>query len=88
MAQIDVDVVDLLDDCDKWEIESVIEWLDNNNKLDKSLIDYDDEYIRIPETQTIQDELWNESILKLLKNRMGLSLEDERTILEISKKFI
>lgn len=89
MAQIDIDIIDVLDECCSREIDDTIEWLDNNHH--KKMVEYmkdTDNCITLPEEHSIQDEIWNEEILKLLKNRMALTYEDEQTILKIAKKFI
>lgn len=89
MAQIEIDIDDFLNNLDNYEIEEVIEWLDERNELDQFRDDIDEaKYLKLPETGTIQDEVWNEGITKLLNNRMGLSIEDEQTILKITSKFI
>ena len=89
MAQVNIEITDILDDCSKYDAEAMLEWLDDNyhQMLTEYMVDTDNS-ITLPTEHSIQDEVWNEEILKLLKNRMGLTYEEEQTILKISKKFI
>jgi len=89
MAQVNIEITDILDDCDKYDAEQMLEWLDEH--YNKMLVEYmadTNNSITLPTEHSIQDEVWNEEILKLLKNRMGLTYEEEQTILKIAKKFI
>jgi len=89
MVQVNIEITDILDDCDKYDAERMLEWLDDNyhHMLEEYMVDTNNSIV-LPTEHSIQDEVWNEEILKLLKNRMGLTYEEEQIILKIAKKFI
>ena len=86
-ADIDVDVEEFLNECSSYEIEEVINWLDSSNHLD-DYGDDEEEGLELPEVHTVNDEIYNEAIVRLMNNRLGLTKKAEELLLNISQKFL
>jgi transcription initiation factor IIE alpha subunit len=78
-SYIDVDPSEFISACSKREIKKLIEILTDDGHID---------YGRITsENQNLFDKNWEEALYKLNGNRLRLTIEEEETILKISKKF-
>ena len=77
---IDVDVIDVLDDCNDWEINRVIDWLRDNDFL----TDLTTEKIENPNLMEIE---WEQTINKLYSLRQRLTQEEEQIIKQITNKY-
>lgn len=82
----DIDVEDFLEACNASELRDVAEWLTSEGGIDNP--DFSDEYVKFTKSNGIADDIWNESVSRLLQNRMRLTVEEEQLILDISKKFL
>jgi len=85
-TDVDVDVDEFMNECSSYEIEEVIKWLDNANELDEYVSN--DECIQLPDVHTINDEIYNKAILRLMHNRLGLTIDEEEFLLKLSQKFL
>jgi hypothetical protein len=91
-AEIEIEPREYVNDCSSGEIEELIECLHN----DGSLKDYfakhgvidPDSVIEIGEKGNILDIEWTETIVKLSKNRLMLTPEDEETIKKITQRLV
>ena len=75
---LDIDVDEFLDACNDKEINQIIEWL------------REEEYIsnyRKTETESINDSIFNDAVIKIQNHRISLSREEEEFILNIAKRF-
>lgn len=80
-AEVEVDIDEFMDACNKKEIKEVIEWLFDNGHLSNI-------QQSIPEEKrTLMDKEWMEISLKLSNIRLQLTSEDESKIREILKKY-
>lgn len=80
-VDIEIDVDEFLEECTTHEIEEVIEWLKENVKIKN------DDLIN-QKNSNFQDNIFDESLYKLIGNRWKLSSEDEETISRILEKLI
>jgi hypothetical protein len=91
-AEIEIEPWEYVNDCSSGEIEELIECLHN----DGSLKDYfakhgvidPDSVIEIGEKGNILDIEWTETIVKLSKNRLMLTPEEEETIKKIAERLV
>lgn len=80
-AEVEVDIDEFMDACNKKEIKQVIEWLFDSGHLSNI-------QQSIPEEKrTLMDKEWMEISLKLSNIRLQLTSEDESKIREILKKY-
>lgn len=80
-ADVDVSVDEFLSSCSKREIDTVIEWLSDENYLSSV-------YKTIPqEKRSLQDEEWIKMCDKLTNIRLQINSEDEKIIRNIIKKY-
>ena len=86
-TDVDVDVEEFMNECSSYEIEEVINWLDVADKLDDYVSD-DDVCIQLPEVHTVNDEIYNDAIVRLMHNRLGLTIDEEEFLLKLSQKFL
>ena len=77
---IDVDVIDVLDDCNDWEIDRVIDWLRDNDYLT-------DLTPEKPENPNLMEIEWEQTINKLYSLRQRLTQEEEQIIKQIINKY-
>lgn len=77
---IEVDVIDVLDDCNRWEIDQVIDWLRDNDYLTDLEVTDDD-------TDTIQDIEFKSALSKLANKRRNLTIAEEEFIKSIANRF-
>lgn len=77
---IDINITDALDDCNAWEIKSVIEWLKNNDYITDSSIE-------TTENPNLMELEWEQTISKLHSKRVYLTQEEEQTIKNIVSRF-
>jgi transcription initiation factor IIE alpha subunit len=73
-SYIDVDPSEFISACSKREIKKLIEILTDDGRITS-------------ENQNLFDKNWEEALYKLNGNRLRLTIEEEETILKISKKF-
>ena len=80
MANIDIDIDDIIYGLDRFEKQSLVDEL------------YDDGYVPKQLEGTLADDEdgddWDEQVKKLRGNKWRLSKEDEETILKITNKII
>lgn len=80
MANIDIDIDDIIYGLDRFEKQSLVDEL------------YDDGYVPKQLNGTLADDEdtddWDEQVKKLRGNKWRLSKEDEETILKITNKII
>ena len=80
MANIDIDIDDIIYGLDRFEKQSLVDEL------------YDDGYVPKQLKGTLADDEdaddWDEQVKKLRGNKWRLSKEDEETILKIANKII
>ena len=77
---IEVDVIDVLDDCNRWEIDQVIDWLRDNDYLTDLEVTDDD-------TDTIQDIEFKSALSKIANRRRNLTIAEEEFIKSIANRF-
>ena len=75
---LDIDVDEFLDACSDKEINQVIEWL----REEEHISNYS-----IAETDSINDSIFNDAVIKIQNHRISLSREEEEFILNIAKRF-
>jgi hypothetical protein len=82
--QIDIDVDDFLDSCSTYEINEVIDWLDNEGYINKkeAVVDAD------TNSQNILDYEWDTIVTTLSQKRLSLTSDEEAIIKNIAKRFI
>jgi len=73
-AYIDLDVDEVMDMCNEDDIQEIIEWLT------------DEGHLQLP--NSTGDTIWNEQIRKLYDARHLLTVEEEETITNITKKLL
>ena len=78
---VDIDPSEYIDNCSSREITELINILVEEGYLEG-------QPITSPNHHNILDEEWVMIISKLMKSRLLLSGEDEKTIIEISKRLI
>jgi hypothetical protein len=77
MANIDIDIDDILYSMSSWEKQELVDEL------------YADGYIAKKDSEARnEDDEWNEQVHKLFNNKWRLSKEDEETILRITNKIV
>ena len=80
-VDINIDVDEFLDECDRDEIKEVIEWLrDSEYITDDDLLDDDS-------PQSAMEQLFAEDVAKIRRLYLTLSREDMDTINQIAKKY-
>ena len=79
-VDVDIEVGEFLDACDKYELEEVVEWLTENYQAS------DDKTVLFSGFPNLNDLEWNKAISKLAGSRLRLSNEDEEIIKNIAKK--
>ena len=77
MANIDIDIDDIMYSLSSWEKQELVDELYNDGYIAK----------KDNEARSTDDE-WNAQVHKLFNNKWRLSKEDEETILNITKKII
>jgi hypothetical protein len=75
---LDIDVDEFLDACNDREINQVIEWLREEEHISK---------YSTAETESINDSIFNDAVIKIQNHRISLSREEEEFILNIAKRF-
>jgi len=73
-VDVDIHVEELLHQCDSDDIDAIIEWLVESGNL--------------PLPKSTGDTIWNEQIQKLYNARHLLTVDEEDTILNITKKLL
>lgn len=73
MAYIDIDVIDILESLSNRELKEVHEWMQDN---------YDD-YPVVNKHSVPFDDIWNDSVAKLIDRRHLLTNDQEDLILQI-----
>lgn len=76
-TSIDIDIDDFISECNSREIKDLIEFLVEDGYLPESIL---------TDTPKIENTYWNQEVQKLTDNQWKLSVEDEQTILNITKK--
>ena len=80
-VDIDIDVDEFLDECDRDEIKEVIEWLrDSEYITSDDLLDEDS-------PQSAVEQLFAEDIAKIRRAYLTMSREDMDIIIQIAKKY-
>jgi hypothetical protein len=80
-VDIDIDVDEFLDECDKDEIKEVIEWLrDSDYITSDDLVDEDN-------PQSAMEQLFAEDVAKIRRAYFSMSREDMDIINQIAKKY-
>lgn len=80
-VDIDIDVDEFLDECDRDEIKEIIEWLrDSEYITDDDLLDEDS-------PQSAVEQLFAEDIAKIRRAYLTMSREDMDIINQIAKKY-
>jgi hypothetical protein len=77
-TDIDVDVDDFLNECNDYEIEEVIGWLEDNGHLS--------EYYADERKKNLMDLEWDKAIDKLHSNRIQLTSSEEEFIKTIANR--
>jgi hypothetical protein len=77
---IDINIVDVLNDCDRWEIDQVIYWLRDNDYLDDLVVPDDN-------ADTIQDIEFKSALSKIVNKRRNLTIAEEEFIKSIANRF-
>jgi hypothetical protein len=77
-TDVDVDVDDFLEECNDYEIEEVIKWLNYNDYLRASSIN--------ERSKNIMDIEWDKVIEKLHSNRIQLTPAEEEFIKNIANR--
>jgi len=75
---LDIDVDEFLYSCNNREIDQVIEWLREE--------EYISNYSKT-ETDSINDSIFNDAVIKIQNHQISLSREEEEFILNIAKRF-
>jgi hypothetical protein len=91
-AEIEIDPYEYVNDCSLSEIEELIEVLHKDGELTKyfkkhGVID-PDAVIEIKHNGNLFDVEWTSVIVKLSRNRLMLTTEEEETIKKIAEKLI
>ena len=80
-VDIDIDVDEFLDECDKDEIKEVIEWLrDSDYITSDDLVDEDN-------PQSAMEQLFAEDVAKIRRAYFSMSRDDMDIINQIAKKY-
>ena len=77
---IDINIIDVLDDCSGWEIDQVIEWLEDNDYI----VNKD---VQVIEDKNLMDLEWDKVIDKLSTLRLQLTPQEEEIIKQITNKY-
>jgi hypothetical protein len=78
---VDVDVDDFLECCSKKDIEDIITYLVEDGTLHKKSI------FTIPQDGSLLNQEISETLLKISKHRLQLTLEEEETLKKIANRF-
>lgn len=78
---LDIDVDEFLNSCDKKEIEEVIDYLKETGWLCESYL------IKLSGSESMNEKIFYESLDKIKNNWISLSKEEEDIILNIAKRF-
>jgi hypothetical protein len=81
---IDIEVDDFLDSCSEYEINEVIDWLDENGYIDKKKVVATDGN----NAMGVLDYEWDTVITTLSEKRLSLTSNEEEIIKNIVKRFI
>lgn len=81
---IDIEVDDFLDSCSEYEINEIIDWLDDNCYIDKKTVAVTNGNNAIG----VLDYEWNTVITALSDKRLSLTSDEEELIKNIVKRFI
>jgi hypothetical protein len=81
---IDIEVDDFLDSCSEYEINEVIDWLDENGYIDKKKVVATDGN----NAMGVLDYEWDTVITTLSEKRLSLTSNEEEIIKNIAKRFI
>lgn len=76
-TNIDIDIDDFISECNSREIEELIEFLVEDSHLPESIL---------TDTHKAENTNWNQEVQKLIDSKWKLSVDDEQTILNITKK--
>lgn len=76
-TSIDIDIDDFISECNSREIKELIEFLVEDDHLPENIL---------ADTPKIENTYWNQEVQKLTDNQWKLSVKDEQTILNITKK--
>ena len=79
-VDIDIDVDEFLDECDKYEIKEVIEWLRDSEYITSDDLLYDG-------PQSAMEQLFARDVDKIRTSYLTLSREDMDIINQIAKKY-
>jgi hypothetical protein len=91
-AEIDIEPWEYVNNCSSGEIKELIECLHSDGLLKEYFIEHGvidpDSVIEIGEKGNILDIEWTETIVKLSKNRLMLTTEEEETIKKIAERLV
>lgn len=76
-TSIDIDIDDFISECNSREIKELIEFLVEDGYLPESIL---------TDTHKAENTNWNQEVQKLIDSKWKLSVDDEQTILNITKK--
>lgn len=76
-TSIDIDIGDFISECNSREIKDLIEFLVEDGYLPESIL---------TDTHKAENTNWNQEVQKLIDSKWKLSVDDEQTILNITKK--
>jgi len=76
---VDIDIEDFMNECDDYDITEIIEWLrDEGHILDNEIEDHI--------SRNANDEIWNETVSKLIDAKHRLTNQDEIIVLTVTDK--
>lgn len=77
---IDIDPVEFMNECSRWEIDEVVEWLVERGRIDSKNSNSDEEFIH-------NDNDFLRNVDAIGRSRHLLSVEEENIINRIGEKF-
>ena len=91
-AEIEIEPWEYVNDCSSQEVEELIECLHNDGSLNEYFTKHGvinpNSVIQIGEGESILDIEWTEIVVKLSRNRLILTTEEEEMIKNIAKRLI
>lgn len=92
-AEIDIDPSEFVSDCSTKEINELIETLHDNGHLTEyfklnKIPDPNSSIVIVEPTANLMDIEWSEIIIKLSKNRLMLSSEEEELIKKLANRLV
>jgi hypothetical protein len=87
-AEIEIEPWEYVNDCSSEEVEELIECLHNDGSLKDYFAKHPDSVIQMQHNGSLLDVEWTEVIVKLSRNRLILTTEEEEIIKKIAQRLI